>query len=53
MFTINYKNYWLHGYCDSPQVRVQNPDLIIVGNYKSMWHAKRAVGVMIKAKGEL
>lgn len=48
MFTINYKGYYINGYCDKSQCRIVSPDSIIIGAYKNMRQAKRIISILIK-----
>lgn len=42
MWTIIYKQYFIHGYCDKPQCRVQAPGMTTI-EFKSLHAAKIAI----------
>jgi hypothetical protein len=48
MWTIKYRGYWIHGYVDRDDVRVQSPEGRLVIRSKSLGSAKRRVAKMIK-----
>jgi hypothetical protein len=55
MFTLNYKGWYVNGYCDRPQCRVLLPDSTLWGTFKSLQAAKVAITkahkwVKVKAK---
>jgi len=44
MWTVNYKGYYIHGYCDRDQCRVMDPvGGVDVGTFKSLHAAKCAI----------
>lgn len=43
MWTIRYHGYWIHGYCDHDDCRVQAPDYTIIARRRSLRAAKSAI----------
>lgn len=43
MFTHSYRGWWLHGKCDSDEIRIQRPDYTIIGRSKNLEAAKRRI----------
>lgn len=43
MWTLSYHGHWIHGYCDRDECTVQAPDYSILGRFRSLRAAKRAV----------
>lgn len=44
MWTISYKGYYIHGYCDKPECRINGGDLgSYCSHFKSIHAAKLAI----------
>ena len=50
MFTLEYKEYYIHGYCDNSECRVQTPEFDTLGVYASVQQAKRAISKNINRR---
>ena len=55
MFTIKYKGFYIHGYCDKPLVRVQaalkcsgNVTIDYFNSFKSLYAAKCKIAALLK-----
>jgi len=49
MFTLTYKGYYLHGYCDKPDIRIVKEGIGVVGGAVSLHAAKCLVTRIINA----
>ena len=43
MFTVCYKGFYIHGYCDRDECRVQTPAFDTLGIFKSLRAAQLAI----------
>lgn len=51
MWTLNYRGFYLHGYCDRPDVRISGvPHGTGTKECKSLAAAKQYVGNLLRAK---
>jgi len=47
MWTIKYRGFWIHGYTDKDEVRVQDPDQNMRGTWRTLQAAKRMIALWV------